>query len=137
MSASHAADDDCVLIDDFAQGKVGAFPADWKVRKDAGRPVYVVNEEPGRRFLRAQANGVGIQAAKEHAWDLNEYPILAWRWRPVQFPSGGDERSSATNDSVLAVYMLVPYSKIRGPRALKYVWSEKVPAAPTSSPTWA
>jgi hypothetical protein len=31
-----------------------------------------------------------------------------------------------TNDSVLAVYLLVPYSRITGPKAVKYIWSEKV-----------
>jgi len=25
------------------------------------------------------------------------------------------------------VYMLVPYSRIRGPKAVKYIWSERVP----------
>ncbi|MBI2160199.1 MAG: DUF3047 domain-containing protein [Candidatus Rokubacteria bacterium] len=28
---------------------------------------------------------------------------------------------------MLAVYMLVLYSRITGPKAIKYVWSEKVP----------
>src|SRR5437879_6755043 len=46
---------------------------------------------------------------------------------PLDVPKGGDERESKTNHSALAVYMLVPYSKIRGPKAVKYIWSEKVP----------
>jgi len=77
--------------------------------------------------LRARAKGLGVQAAREHDWDIAKYPVLAWRWRPIEFPKGGDERESGTNDSALAVYMLVPYSKIRGPKAVKYIWSEKVP----------
>jgi hypothetical protein len=68
-----------------------------------------------------------IQAAREVTWDLNAYPILAWSWRPVEFPTAGDERQSGTNDSALAVYMLVDYSRVRGPRAVKYIWSERVP----------
>ncbi len=28
---------------------------------------------------------------------------------------------------MVAVYVLVPYSRIRGPKAVKYVWSERVP----------
>lgn len=118
---------ECVVIDDFAKAKVGELPADWKVRKDEGKGVYAVREEGGRRFLRAASQGLGVQAAKQYEWDLNAYPVLAWSWRPVEFPRGGDERESSTNDSVLAVYMLVPYSRIRGPRAVKYVWSERVP----------
>jgi hypothetical protein len=117
----------CKTIDDFSKAKVGEFPADWKVRKDAGKEVYQVAEESGLRFLRATAKGLGIQAAKEYEWDLGASPMLAWSWRPREFPKGADERDSKTNDSVLAVYMLVPYSRVRGPKAVKYIWSEKVP----------
>ena len=122
-----AAQPDCKTIEDFSEAKPGELPADWKVRKDSGKDVYRVVEESGLRFLRATAKGLGVQAAKEYEWDLGAYPILVWSWRPIEFPKGGDERASKTNDSVLAVYMLVPYSKVRGPKAVKYIWSEKVP----------
>jgi hypothetical protein len=118
---------DCQTIDDFSKTKVGELPGDWKVRKDAGKDAYRIAEEPGLRFLRAVVKGLGIQAAKQYEWDLGAYPMLTWSWRPLEFPQGSDERSSKTNDSALAVYMLVPYSNIRGPKAVKYIWSEKVP----------
>lgn len=118
---------ECVTIANFAGNKVGVFPADWKARKDEGKTVYTVREEGGRPFLAALSRGLGIQAAKEREWDLSAYPMLAWSWRPREFPRGADERKSDTNDSALAVYMLVPYSRIRGPKAVKYIWSENVP----------
>src|SRR3989449_6024828 len=121
------AQSDCITIDDFAKSKVGQFPSDWKPRKDAGKDVYRVMEEGGLRFLRATSRDLGIQAAKQLEWDLEAYPVLTWSWRPLEFPKGGDERESKTNDSALAVYLLVPYSRIRGPKAVKYIWSEKVP----------
>ena len=87
-----------------------------------------MREEGNQRFLRAEAKGTGIQAARETPnWDLETYPILTWSWRPREFPKGADERKSGTNDSPLAVYVAVPYSKVRGPKAVKFVWSEKVP----------
>lgn len=118
---------DCKIVDNFANAKVGTLPDDWKVRKDAGKEVYAVQEESGRRFLHAHAQGQGIQVAKPYEWDLDAYPVLAWSWRPIEFPRGADEKDGR-NDSVLAVYMLVPYSRVRGPKAVKYIWSEKVPA---------
>ena len=121
-------DDDCKPIEDFARAPIGEFPSAWKPRKDSGRDVYKVQDEGGKRFLRAISRGLGIQAAREvQDWDLSAYPMLAWSWRPREFPKGADERQSSTNDSVLAVYMLVPYSRIAGPKAVKYIWSEKVP----------
>ena len=118
--------DDCQVVERFAKAKVGEFPRDWKVRKDAGKDVYSVQEEGGLRFLHAHSKGLGIQAAKQHEWNLDAYPVLAWSWRPREFPGGADEKSGK-NDSALAVYMLVPYSRVSGPKAVKYIWSEKVP----------
>ena len=119
---------DCVTLDDFKKSTVGEFPAEWKVRKDAGRQVYKVAEEGGLRFLRAASKGLGIQAAREaKGWDLAARPVLAWSWRPRQLPKGADERESSRNDSPLAVYVLVEHSKVTGPKAVKYIWSERVP----------
>ena len=123
------AEDDCRTIEDFAHAQIGEFPSDWKARKETGKSVYSVQEEGGQRFLRAVSRKVGIQAAREvQSWDLTTYPILAWSWRPREFPKGADERDERRNDSVLAVYMLVPHSRVAGPKAVKYIWSEKVPA---------
>ena len=127
-AAPTASQDACIVLDDFSRAKAGEFPPDWKPRKDEGREIYRVRDEGGQRFLHAEAKGTGIQAGLETPkWDLTQYPILTWSWRPRDFPRGGDERNSASNDSALAVYVAVPYSKVRGPRAVKYVWSEMVP----------
>jgi Protein of unknown function (DUF3047) len=118
----------CVTIEDFAKARIGQFPPGWTPRKEAGKEVYTVQEEGGLRFLRAVSKALGIQAARQFdQWNLTEYPVLAWSWRPRQFPRGSDERDPSRNDSALAVYMLVPYSRIRGPKAVKYIWSENVP----------
>ena len=122
------AQDDCITLEDFKKSGVGEFPTDWKARKDAGRQVYRVAEEGGVRFLRALSKGVGIQAGREtKGWDLAARPMLAWSWRPREFPKGADEREGSKNDSALAVYMLVEHSRVAGPKAVKYIWSERVP----------
>jgi hypothetical protein len=122
-----AAQNECIVLDDFSKATVGQFPTGWKPRQDEGTEVYKVHEEGGMRFLRAESRGLGIQAAREiDSWNLAIYPVLAWSWRPREFPKGADEKAGK-NDSVLAVYMLVPHSQVRGPKALKYIWSERVP----------
>src|SRR5207253_10793875 len=84
---------------------LGEFPPDWKPRKDAGKSVYRVVEEKGLRFLRAASTGLGIQAAKQLEWDLGAYPMLAWSWRPREFPRGADEdrKSTRLNSSHVAI----------------------------------
>jgi hypothetical protein len=123
--AGGAAAPDCIVLEDFAGSRERAFPSEWTVRKEAGRAVYAVWMENGLRFLRATALNVGIQAARAREWDLGEYPVLAWRWRPRRFPRGANEQTGK-NDSVLAVYAVFPYSSF-AVKSLKYVWSEKVP----------
>lgn len=118
---------DCLVIDAFADSQIGQFPTGWRARKDSGKVAYSVQEEGGLRFLRGISSGLGIQAGREYEWDLTKYPILAWSWRPRLFPQGADERESSKNDSALAVYVTVPHSRISGPKAVKYIWSERVP----------
>src|SRR5262249_52240584 len=122
-----SAQPDCKTIEDFSKAKVGELPADWKLRKDSAKDAYRVAEEARQGFLGGMVKVLGVQAAEESEWDLAAYPMLVWSGRPLEFPNGSDERDSKTNDSALAVYMLVPYSRVRGPRAVKYIWSEKVP----------
>jgi hypothetical protein len=119
--------EECVVLEDFSKGAVGELPPGWKLRKDEGRGVYSIQEEGGRRFLRAGSRGIGIQAAKEFPWDLAKYPVLAWSWRPVEFPAGSDERQSKQNDSALAVYAVFPHTSA-SLKSVKYIWSAVVPA---------
>ena len=124
--AAPAAAQDCVTVDSFSKGKVGQFPPDWELRKDAGREVYSIQEMDGLRFLRAIAKGLGIQAARKHEWDPRVYPMLTWSWRPVEFPAGSDERQAKTNDSVVSVYAVFPHTPW-SVKTLKYIWSAVVP----------
>lgn len=126
LATSTARAEDCIVLDDFSRAKVGEFPTDWKPRKDAGRSVYTVRDEGGRRFLQAISEGQGIQAAREQPWDLTQYPVLAWSWRLQEHPRGSDERQSKTNDSALSVYAVWPHSSV-SVKALKYIWSRVVP----------
>ena len=124
-SASPEAQEQCVVVEDFSKAKVGEFPDGWKVRKDDGKDIYKVAEDGGKRILRADAKDLGVQAGKQFAWDLKEYPVLVWGWRAVEFPKGADERTKK-NDSAAAVYAVFPHTPV-SVKSVKYIWSEKVP----------
>lgn len=122
----------CVAVSDFSQDTPGAFPKGWRVPRDDGYPVYRVLNEDGLAFLRGLSRGVGTQAVLERPWDLQEYPVLTWRWRPRVFPERSDERHGSTNDSALGVYVGFPRSFV-AVKSVKYVWSRIVPAGTTAS----
>ncbi len=126
LLAAPAAAQECITVESFSKGKVGEFPPDWKPRKDSGRGVYSIQEMDGLRFLHALSKGLGIQAAKQYEWDPKTYPMLAWSWRPVEFPAGSDERQPKTNDSAVSVYAVFPHSPF-ALKSLKYIWSAMVP----------
>lgn len=117
---------ECIAIEDFANGAVGELPPGWKLREDEGRGVYSIQEGQGRRFLRALSRGIGVQAAKEFTWDLTRYPVLTWSWRPVEFPARADEREGKKNDSAVAVYAVFP-NTMGTVKTVKYIWSAVVP----------
>src|SRR3989442_8211703 len=114
------ADEECKLIEDFGRAKVGEFPAGWKPRKDEGKSIYAVQEEGGKHFLRAVSKGLGIQAVREvKGWDLAAYPVLAWSWRPREFPRGSHQRGEGRNDSRVTRHLLMPHSARTASEAAK------------------
>jgi len=122
----------CQVVVDFDGTTLGEFPGDWKPREERARAIYRVLEEGGVRFVRATAEGTGVQMGKELAWDLATHPVLAWKWRPRVFPTEADEREGARNDSVLGVYAVFPHSPM-SVKTVKYVWSLAAPVGATAS----
>ncbi len=124
----------CRAVGDLARTVVGEFPEDWRPKEERAREIYKVLEEGGLRFVRATAEGTGLQMGLEFDWDLATHPVLAWKWRPRVFPTGADERQSGKNDSVLGVYAVFPHSPVTV-KTVKYVWSAAAPvgAAATAS----
>ena len=114
--------EECQVLDNFKDAAVGSFPKGWVPRKAPGRQVYTVQVEDGRPFVRAWAKGLGIEADRRGEWNIEQLPVLAWRWRPRLFPTGADERERGKNDSVLGVY--VGFKSAWS--SLKYIWSERV-----------
>ncbi len=111
----------------FQDDEVGKAPHGWMCRlKDPGKS-YFVQEEAGKKYLRADVFDAPAEAfGYEKAWPLGAYPMLQWRWRAVQFPTNSDERLKSGSDSAVGVFVVFghwPFLK-----CLKYIWSDVVPA---------
>jgi hypothetical protein len=147
----------CVTLEDFSSSKVTSFPTGWKPREAAGTKVYVVAKEGNMLFVRARATGArsagnGIEADRPVQWNIEEYPVLRWQWRPRVFPREADEHAGK-DDSALGVYIgfcppedlalcersvkgelrlsdriaLPKLLLTKGAGSLKYIWSERLP----------
>ena len=146
----------CITLEDFSSSTPNSFPNGWTPREEPGRKVYVVTKEGDMLFVRARATGPksagnGIEADRPVKWNLEEYPILRWQWRPRIFPRGAKEDTGA-DDSALGVYigfcpaedielcerslkgtlslgdrvMLPKLLLTKGAGSLKYIWSEQL-----------
>jgi len=154
---SPAAAEDCIVLEDFSASAAESFPTGWAPREKSGAGVYKVMKEGAAPFVRARAagpksTGNGVEADRPVKWDIEKYPILRWRWRPLVFPRGADEQKGK-EDSALGVYIgfCPPEDKdfcersvrgqlgfgdslsiarsflSKGVGSLKYIWSERLP----------
>ena len=130
--SGRAAAADCITLADFSKDAPASFPKDWRPLREDAREVYRVMGDDGGRFLRGLSKGVGTQALLDRPWELREYPVLTWKWRPRVFPEGSDERRGGTNDSALGVYVGFPQNRFTV-KAVKYVWSRVVPKGTQAS----
>jgi hypothetical protein len=110
----------------FDGDEVGQFPSGWISRDQKNMTkVYSVQVEAEKKFLRADARDLSVQISYQRKWDLRDYPILRWRWRPIIFPFGSNEQIKSGADSVLGIYVVLsgwPFV-----RAIKYIWSDTLP----------
>jgi hypothetical protein len=147
----------CIILEDFSSSTPNSFPTGWTPREEPGRKVYRVTKEGDMFFVRARASGPrsagnGIEADRPVKWNLEEYPILRWQWRPRVFPRGSNEHTGK-DDSVLGLYIgFCPPESLdlcersltgklsisdrlalprllltKGVGSLKYIWSEQLP----------
>jgi hypothetical protein len=141
----------CITLEDFSSSTPNSFPNGWTAREEAGRKVYIVLKEGDTLFVRARSMGTGIEADRPVKWNLEEYPILRWQWRPRVFPRGANEHTGK-DDSALGLYIgfcppedldfcersvkgklsltdRVVLPKLlftKGVGSLKYIWSEQL-----------
>lgn len=79
---------------------------------DAGRPV-----------LHLVTGNEAMRVGRPMKVDLRQTPWLAWEWKPLVLPPGGDARDRKRNDQAARV-MLV----FQGMKGIAYLWDTTAPA---------
>lgn len=118
---------DSVLLEDFEALHSGQSPPrGWRARyfaADAGNP-YRLAAEKGERFLRAEASGENVMLYREIRWNIEDFPILGWRWRIRKIPEGADERVESRADNAAGVYLSFRRKWGLVPETVKFVFSD-------------
>ncbi|MFO7982331.1 MAG: DUF3047 domain-containing protein [Desulfuromonadales bacterium] len=114
---------DSVLIDDFEEG---LDPA-WEEKVFEGKTSYSVVGEDSGQVLCAKSEGAASGLILKKEIDLDETPILAWRWRVDSVLEKGDARTRAGDDYAARVYVIFPHWAFWKTRSINYIWANKLP----------
>ncbi|MFT5143292.1 MAG: hypothetical protein ACI80V_001143 [Rhodothermales bacterium] len=132
----------CTVLEDFEAYPDGGFPLGWFTYQDR-KKVYPVtgalqNEgenfrvvhEAGNAYVKARvfdnAHRIILRKGYGMEWDLDEQPLLSWRWRAHELPDGAREDRTKQNDTGAAVYVLFDQDWLGRPRGIKYSYSSSL-----------
>jgi hypothetical protein len=124
---------DRVVVENWRSYPLGTrgIPGDWK-EQTWGKPAYDLeivsdNSQPVLH-LRSKGDNSTISRDLKGSVDLNETPILEWRWKVMTLPTGGNACQKSTDDQAAQVYVgwLRTPESVRS-RIIGYVWDSTVP----------
>lgn len=121
-----------VWREDFSNPSVSGehfIPEDWRVRGKPGTPVTVFSvekDDTGKGILHMRpdrSSGSLITVARNV--DLNEAPIMRWRWKAVKLPEEADGRVPARDDQAIGIY--AGGGSMLNNRSVSYRWDTETP----------
>ncbi|XOZ33190.1 DUF3047 domain-containing protein [Halomonadaceae bacterium KBTZ08] len=103
--------------------------AEWEHHRFTGRTDYELVTEGGVEAVRASCQGGAASGLYlEQPINLDETPIIEWRWRVESVYSDIDERTREGDDFPARIYAVHEPTWLRWKtRALNYVWASQEP----------
>jgi hypothetical protein len=86
-----------------------------------------VTQEDNQLCIKATSRSSASALYYKIKYDLNDYPILTWRWKVDHVLSKGDATNKAGDDFAARVYVVFPSWAFWKTNALSYVWANKLP----------
>lgn len=133
MRAVTARAADRAVVEDWRSYPVGTrgIPPDWK-EQNWGKPSYdfEIVSDGGQTVLQVRSKGDSSTITRDlkATIDLDETPILDWRWKVTTLHIGGHACQKSTDDQAAQVYV----AWVRTPEAVRsriigYVWDSTAP----------
>jgi hypothetical protein len=139
-----------LIVEDFENDRPGQLPYHWFEQKGVNRPYlypdeikmdyyYQVVEENNtnkelNQFLRfngVKAKHLNFPLHRVTNLDLDNTPILSWKWRIWDTPSGANENVNDLNDTAASIYVVFKVKKMalvkEVPQSIRYTWSSTLP----------
>lgn len=129
-----AASAERVRVDDWDTHPLGPLGSDvsWQRYPAESVPFKdppAIVDDGGRPVLRLATHGEAMRVGRGMTIDVRRMPWLAWEWKPLVLPTGGDVRDPKRNDQVGRVSVIFD-----GMKAVLYVWDTTAPVGARTDP---
>ena len=118
MAAAPAA----LIVTALSSSVKGKIPDEWRLKATHGMPDVQAVDESGGSVLRLRSHKTSFALERELDVDLAATPVLTWKWKVVELPSGGDFRHLTSDDQ--AAQLMVGFSDRR---VVSYIWDSTAP----------
>lgn len=99
---------------------------EWQLDPNTPTPTFkyppAVVVDGGQRVLRLKTERESVSIWRTIRVDLRQTPRLAWEWKVLAMPEGGDVRNPKRNDQAARVMVL-----FEGWKSILYVWDSQAP----------
>ena len=110
-------------IGDFSLGlDEHGLPKGWQLKEKTGQAQFSLRKVDGLDALMLRSTNTSFSFQREVKADLNDYPVLSWKWKVTKLPEGGDFRSRRTDDQAAQLFVAFSRSKF-----IVYIWDTCAP----------
>jgi hypothetical protein len=106
----------------------------WEEKSFNGNTRYEAVQEGGTWHIRATSKASASALYYPITYDLQEYPILTWRWKLEEVRLNGQDPSKRSEDCPARIYVVFPAPLIWRSKAVSYTWTNGLPDGEVSPP---
>jgi hypothetical protein len=115
--------DDRVVVADFSLGAdARGVPEAWQLAEKSGQASLSLAKMDGLNALVLRSTDTSFSIQRPVKIDLEQYPILTWKWKITKLPAGGDFRKAKTDDQAAQLFLALSRTK-----AIVYLWDTTAP----------
>ena len=86
---------------------------------------FIASDGSEGKVLRVRTENDVVTIGRKVTVDVARTPLLAWRWKALALPPGGDARHPSRDDQVLRVVLL--FEPAGWGKAIGYIWDSNAP----------
>ncbi len=102
--------------------------ANWNKMILNGEVSYIPMKQGEEGFVKALSNKTCSALYYRIKFKLNQYPLLSWKWKALQFPDLSSISGEKDKDDYAArVYVIFPFFSFSSSKFIEYVWAENIP----------